>query len=150
MTQDLFTTQQSIWTYLVAEADFEIFDTNYPEGQLEPTTDAGTLEPYAVVRFNDSVKIPQKGAVGGARHDELYSLVDVLCVGGSPEEAREIAYGADGVNDILLGFVPTDGGELTKSGGGQVFVLADSTGTRPIRYVARTSYRYLVNLSIEA
>lgn len=148
MTQDLYTTQQAIWNYLVAEADFQIFDTNFPEGEIEPRTDAGTLDPYAVVRFNDSVRVPRQGAVGGARYDEMYSLVDVLCVAGSPEEAREIAYGLDGVNDILLGFVPTDAGELTKAGGGQVFVQADSTGTRPIRYIARTSYRYLVNMSM--
>jgi hypothetical protein len=150
VTQDLYATQQSIKTHLEAQADFAIFDTNFPEGDLEPTNDAGILDAYAVLRFNDSVKVPQKGAVGGARYDELYSLVDVLCVGGDPDEARELAYGTDGVNDILLGFVPTDGGELTKSGGGQVFVIGDGTGTRPIRYVARCSFRYLVNMSIDA
>lgn len=150
MTQNLYATQQSIWNHLVAEADFAVFDTNYPEGDLEPTNDAGVLEPYAVLRFNDAVKIAQKGAVSGARNDEMYSLVDILCVAGSPEEARDLAWNLDGVNDILLGFVPTDGGELNKSGGGQVFAIGDGSGTRPTRYVARCSFRYLINMTQDA
>lgn len=146
MTQNLFSTQQAIYAYLDAEADFPIYDTNMPEGELEPRSDAGYMVPYAVVRFNDAIKVPRMGAVGGARLDEMYSLVDILCVGESPDEARELAYGVDGVNDILVGYVPVDAGELTKSGGGQVFVISDGSGTRPTRYVARCSFRFLVNM----
>lgn len=149
MTMNLYATQQDILTYLRAEADFEIFDTNMPEGDLEPTSDSGYPEGYATIRFNDAVKVPQFGAVGGARHDEMYSLIDVLCVGPDPDEARAIAYGVDGVADILTGYQPVDAGELTRQSGGQVFVRGDGTATKPTRYIAMVSFRMLVNTTAE-
>ncbi len=151
MTQNLYATQQDIYAFLDAEADFPLFDTNIPEAgsQQEPMTPNGYLQPYAVVRFNDSVRPPSGGAVGGARHDELYSLVDVLCVAADPNEARQVAYGLDGVADILTGYVPVDAGELNKAGGGQVFVAADGSGTRPTRYIARVSFKFSVNMVVD-
>lgn len=149
MTMNLYATQQDILAYLRAEADFEIFDTNMPEGDLEPTSDAGYAEGYATIRFNDAVKIPQFGAVGGARHDEMYSLIDVLCVAPDPDEARAIAYGQDGVADILTGYAPVDAGELTRQSGGQVFVRGDGTATKPTRYIAMVSFRMIVNTTTD-
>ncbi len=146
---NLFATQQSVFAYLTTEADFAIFDTDYPEVQDEPVSNNGYPAAYAVVRFNDAVKIPQKGAVGGARHDEMYSLVDVLCVGPTPEDARELAYGPDGVADILTGWAPADAGELSRESGGQVFVRGDGTGTLPRRFIAVCSFRALVNMVVD-
>lgn len=145
MTMNLYASQQSILSYLRAEADFQVFDTIMPEGDLEPTSDAGYPEGYASIRFNDAVKIPQFGAFGGARYDEMYSLVDVLCVAADPDEARDIAYGPGGVADILTGFVPVDAGELTRQSGGQVFVRNDGTATKPTKYIAMVSFRMIVN-----
>lgn len=148
MTMNLYATQEDILAYLKAEADFEVFDTNYPDGDREPTSDSGILEDYAVIRFNDGVKIPQIGAVGGARWDEMYTLIDVLCVAADPTDARSLAYGVDGVADILTGYVPVDAGQLTRQSGGQVFVRGDGTATKPTRYVAIVSFRVLVNTTI--
>lgn len=152
MTMNLYATQQSIYAFLTTEADFPVFDTIVPEAGSgeEPVDNAGYLEPYVVVRFNDSVKVTRQGSFVGARADELYSLVDILCIAADPTEAREIAYGTDGVSDILTGFIPTDGGELTKAGGGQVFVASDGSGQRPTRFIARVSFRYAVNMQIDA
>lgn len=148
---DLYTTQQSIFNHLAANADFQVIDTEIPQANSagEPTTDSGYPMAYAVVRFNDDVKWPLGDAVGGPRHDDMYSLVDVLCIGPTPDEARDVAYATDGVRDILLGFVPTGGGALNKAGGGQVFVVGDGTATLPRRYVARVSFRYSTNMVID-
>ncbi len=146
---NLYATQQSVFAYLTTEADFAVYDTDYPDAMDEPVSDNGYKVAYAVVRFNDAVKVPQQGAVGGARHDEMYSLVDVLCVAQTPEEAREVAYGPDGVADILTGWAPADAGELSRESGGQVFVRGDGTGTVPRRYIAICSFRALVNMTID-
>jgi hypothetical protein len=148
---DLYTTQQSIFNYLVANADFQVIDTEIPQAgsEMEPISDTGYPAAYAVVRFNDDTKWPLGGAVGGPRHDETYSLVDILCVGPTPTEARDVAYAEAGVKDILLGFVPTGGGPLTKAGGGQVFTVGDGTATLPRRYIARVSFRYNTNMIID-
>ncbi len=148
MTMDLYSTQQDVLNYLTTTGDFAVYDTNYPEVVDEPTVN-GYLDAYAVLRFNDAVKVPQKGAMGGARHDEMYSLVDALCVAASPEEARALAYGADGVADILTGYTPVGAGQLGRESGGQVFVRGDGTSTTPTRFIAMTSFRMLVHTIID-
>lgn len=147
---DLYSTQQDILTYLSTNADFQVIDTEIPQAgsATEPVTDTGYPMAYAVVRFNDAAKWPLGAAVGGPRHDDMYSLVDVLCVGPTPDEARDVAYAIDGVMDILTGYSPTGGGPMNKSGAGQVFVIGDGTATLPCRYVARVSFRYPVNTVI--
>lgn len=149
MTMNLYATQQDVLAYLTDQADFAVYDTSLPAVIDEPGSDNGYMDGYVVLRFNDAVKIPQKGAVGGARWDEMYTLIDALCVGATPEEAREIAYGTDGAADILTGYTPVDAGELTRQSGGQVFVVGDGTATAPIRYIARVSFRAVVNTTID-
>lgn len=148
MTQDLFTTQQDILNKLESEFGADIvFDTDYPAPEYEPMEANGTvLKTYMVVRFNDSVKNIRGGGFGGARYDELYTLVDVLVVGSSPERARTLAYGANGVLDKMVGYQPVDAGEMNKHGGGQVFVASDGTGARPAQFIARCSFRLAVNM----
>lgn len=149
MTTNLYATQQDWLTYLRNEADFEVYDTTIPEVENEPRSNNGYMEAYAVMRFNDSVKLPTKDVVGGARHDEKYTLIDVLCVAADPDDARQLAYGPDGVIDILEGYVAVDAGELNKSGGGNVFTINDGTSTKPTRYIARVSFRAAVNMVVD-
>jgi hypothetical protein len=147
MTLNLYATQQDIFAFV--DAEYATYDTNFPETADEPNTN-GYLEPYVVLRFNDAVKVPQRGgSVGGARHDEMYTLIDALCVAADPDEARKLAYGPEGVADYLTGFVPVDGGELTRESGGQVFVRADGTNTLPRRFIAVVSFRCAVNTTID-
>jgi hypothetical protein len=146
MTMNLYATQQDIFTYL--DAYLIVYDTNFPEVAQEPVTN-GYLDPYVVLRFNDAVKVPQRGSIGGARHDEMYTLIDALCIAADPAEARELAYGPDGVADRLTGFHPIDAGPLTRESGGQVFVRADGTNTLPRRFIAVVSFRCAVNQVID-
>lgn len=146
MTQNLYATQQDIFNY--ADAEFPVYDTNFPEVQDEPTLN-GYMEPYIVLRFNDAVKVPQIGSVGGARHDEMYTLIDALCVAADPDTARKTAYGPDGFADYMTGYVPVDAGELTRESGGQVFVRGDGTNTLPRRFIAVVSFRCAVNQTID-
>jgi hypothetical protein len=107
---------------------------------------------YAVLRVNDALRTPASykgGSVGGARHEEMYTLFDVLVVGHSPTAATSVAYGDNGVADLLVGYTPVDAGPLERAGGGQVFVVSDGTGARPTNYVARVSFRCNVNMIID-
>lgn len=147
MTQDLFTTQQDILNKLESVFGSDIvFDTDYPAPDFEPMEANGAvLKTYMVVRFNDSVKVARAGGFGGARYDEMYTLVDVLVVGATPAKARQLAYGANGVQDKMVGYQPVDAGQMNKHGGGQVFVASDGTGARPAQFIARCSFRMSVN-----
>ena len=139
----LFAIQQEIFDYL--DAFYAAYDTNFPEVSEEPSEN-GYMSPYIVVRFNDAVKVPQRGSVGGAIYDEMYTLIDCLCIAADPEEARSLAYGPSGVAVALTGYRPVGAGELTRESGGQVFVRGDGTNTLPRRFIAVVSFRCAVNL----
>lgn len=146
----LYAVQNRVMEYLEEQTGAATFDTDYPEVQDEPTQN-GVLVPYLVVRSNSPNRVTGKGSFGGARWDEMYSLIDVLVIAASPEECRELSYGEGGVTDTLVGFVPTaDCGEMALTGGGMVFVASDGTNVRPTRFVSRISLRFPVNLQPEA
>lgn len=148
MTFDTLSTQETIRTYLAAEAGVVVYDTEFPQVKDEPM-DNGVPTAYIVMRSNDTIAPASGGSFGGARFGEYYTLFDFLVVAATPEEARELAFGVDGVNDILIGHTPdANSGELTKRGGGQVFTSGDGTAVRPSRYIARCSFRCSVNQQI--
>lgn len=147
MTQNLFATQQDVLAYAQANLAAPGYDTDYPAVGDEPT-DNGMLIPYWVMRSNDALRIATGGAVGGARHDEMYTLFDFLAVGPTAEGARVLAYGPGGIADVMTGYVPIDAGQMNRAGGGQVFVAVDGTGARPSNFIARVSFRLAVNMEI--
>jgi hypothetical protein len=148
MTQNLFATQQDVLAHLTTQlSPTLVFDTDYPAVGDEPLGENGVMASYAVLRSNDALKLSGAGSFAGARHDEMYTLFDVLCVAHSPEAARSLAYGPGGVADTLVGYKPVDAGELNRAGGGQVFVAVDGTGARPSNFIARVSFRCSVNQS---
>lgn len=148
MTLDTYSTQNAIMAYLAAETGVVVYDTDYPAVKDEPKIN-GVSAPYCVVRSNDSVATASGGSFAGARHMEAFTLVDVLTVAATPDEARELAFGPDGVNDVLLGYQPDDNsGQLTKRGGGQVFANGDGSAVRPTRFIARSSFRFSTNQRI--
>lgn len=143
---DLFSTQEDVLAYLTANLGHPVFPTNYPAEGDEPSQN-GVMQPYAVLRSNDATLTLGGGAVGGARHDEMYTLFDVLVVAGQEREARRVAYGAAGVADLLTGYQPVDAGPLVRNPGGQVFVAGDGTGARPQSFIARVSFRCQVSVT---
>lgn len=152
MTMNLYATQTDVFNYLSTNLGAPVFHTDYPAAGDEPQGQNGVMATYAVLRVNDALRTTSSrrgGAVGGARHDEMYTLFDVLVVGHSPQAATELAYGPNGVADLLVGYIPVDAGPLERAGGGQVFVVGDGTVTRPTNYVARVSFRCNVNLIID-
>lgn len=148
MTLDTYTTQALIMQHLATESGLVVYDTEFPAVKDEPMIN-GVPTAYCVVRSNDTIAPARGGSFGGARFGEYYTLVDILVVAPTPDEAREEAFGPDGVNDILIGWVPdSNSGEMTKRGGGQVFLGGDGTAARPSRYIARCSFRFSVNQTI--
>ena len=148
MAFDTLSTQETIRAYLATEAGVVVYDTEFPQVKDEPM-DNGVPVAYIVMRSNDTIAPATGGSFGGARFGDHYTLLDFLVVAATPDEARELAFGPDGVNDILIGYRPdANSGEMTKRGGGQVFTSGDGTAARPSRYISRCSFRLSVNLQI--
>lgn len=153
MSLNLYATQQSVYAHAQANLGVPVFHTDYPDASMELPGENGVMAPYAVIRVNDALKnvtAENTGAVAGTRYDEMYTLFDFLCVAPDPDTATLLAYGPDGVADIMQGFVPVDAGPLERAGGGQVFVVRDGTGARPSNFIARVSFRCIVNLIHDA
>jgi len=125
-----------------------VFDTDFPDTVNEPE-DNNVLVPYIVFRFNTPNRTAGDESFGGARYDGRYMLVDALVVAATAGEARELAYGIDGVVDVFNGFKPDeDAGEMADAGG-TVFVRGDGTAVKPRRFIAHTSFRLTTNLITE-
>lgn len=150
MTMNLYATQTDVFNYLSTNLGAPVYHTDFPASGDEPLGQNGVMATYAVLRVNDALRTPASrkgGSLAGPRYDEMYTLFDVLVVGHSPQAATALAYGAAGVADLMVGYTPTDAGPLERAGGGQVFVVNDGTGARPTNYVARVSFRCLVNMT---
>jgi hypothetical protein len=146
MSQDIKVIQDAVMAFLEQETGAPSYDTDYPDAKDEPTEN-DVLIPYNVVRSNSPNRTPDGEGFGGPRWGEEYTLIDVLSVAASPDEARDLAYAADGVSDVLLGYKPNDdSGQLTHTGGGMVYVAGDNTASKPRRFIARNSFRLQTNL----
>lgn len=152
MTLNLYATQMDVFNYMVTNLGIPVFHTDYPASADEPMGQNGVMATYAVLRVNDALRTTSSrkgGSIGGSRHDEMYTMFDVLVVGHSPDAATVAAYGPNGVADKLQGYQPVDGSPLDRAGGGQVFVRSDGTSARPANYVAMVSFRCNVNMIID-
>lgn len=144
MTMDLHAVQQDIKNYLEQEVGLVVYDTAIPSTNDEPSTSDGIPTSYIVIRFSDSWP-SGSGSLGGARLDEMYTIIDVLVVSPDPGESREIAYGADGVKDILTGYTPIDSGEMSSKRGTRSYVVGDGTTAKPRRFISTVSFSVPIN-----
>lgn len=145
MTQNLYATQQSVLEYLATQiAPVEVIATEYPEADNPIYLNGVMVEEYVTVRFND--KVSTSASFAGPRHDEGYTLFDTLSVASTEDRARQIAWGAGGVNDILEGFSPVDAGPLEKRGSGTVFARGDGSTAKPEQFLVLATFRCQVNM----
>lgn len=150
MTLDIYAIQNAIIEELEDASGVFTKDTDWEDATDVPTDGSGLLQSYHAVRSNSLNRTPDGGSFGGPRHDEMYTLIDVVSVAYDPDEVRKIAYGPDGVMDILTGFKPTaDSGTLYPTGSGSVFVRGGDTQVRPRAFIAISSFRLQANLVID-
>lgn len=146
MTLDIYSIQNAVMAELEASVAEYVKDTDWEDVSDVPTVN-GVLSAYHAVRSNSPNKQPGGDAFGGARHDEMYTLIDVVSAAHDPDTVRLIAYGAGGVMDILTGFKPSaDAGAMHPTGTGSVFVRGGDTSVRPRLFYAISSFRLSVNL----
>ncbi len=150
MTLNLYATQQDVLLHAqTALAPTQVYLTDFPDSESELPGLNGVAAPYVTLRVNDALRTTATsagGAIGGSRYDEMYTLFDFLCAAPDPNSSTLLAYGPGGVADVMQGYVPVDAGPLERAGGGQVFVVRDGTGARPSNFIARVSFKCLVNM----
>jgi hypothetical protein len=141
---DLFSIQEEIKTYLAGAIPFHVESGGVPDATTVRQVN-GTVEPYVVMRFADSMPSARDTSFGGARYDGLYSYVDCLCVAGGRDDTNARRLGSL-VNETLTGFTTDNIDELGKSFGGGTFYIA-SENSRPIAWVGIASFRFSLNMT---
>lgn len=101
MAFDLYAIESATLAYLKAQFPAYPFYTNaVPEDELMPRTNDEVL-PFFVVQNGPLWPRPRGKAVAGARHDEYYSWVQLICISSVEEQA---AAALAMVTDKLVGY----------------------------------------------
>lgn len=140
MSLNLLAVQDQI-TNKLKELNQDVYDTAVPENVKIAHGGNKLFLPYIVVSYGDMAESARGRGITSVRHNVGISYAVVKCVAPTERAAREVA---GLVRDKLLGFKPTDAGEMRLTPGGRNYVDADGNGS-PERYVAEIPFVYIVN-----
>jgi hypothetical protein len=138
MSLNLLAVHDQIITKL-KELPQDVYETAPPEDSKLRFDPSGMILPYIVVEFSDMY--PSVGGAGivSSKYDVGESYIIASCVGPTQRSSRQVA---DLVRDKLMGFQPTDGGELKLFGGGVGYTAEDP---KPNRFISELGFSFLVN-----
>lgn len=120
-----------------------VLDGGFLEGEDVAALPNGMIQPYVIVWFAGSVSAfgPYRG-IAGVRKDARLGLVHIECVGSSHTHARVLG---DEVRSSLVGFVPTEGGELEEDGAPTIRNPISTTTGVDVRYAYPLAFQGIVN-----
>ena len=139
MSLNLLAVQDQIVAKL-RELPQDVYETSAPDDSKLKFDANGTILPYIVIEYSDMYESLTSGSILSSRYDTKTSYIVVSCIGPTERSARQVA---GLVRDKLTGFVPTDAGELTQSGGGIAYAGQD---IKPNRYVSELAFTFPVNI----
>jgi hypothetical protein len=137
MSLNLIAVQDQI-TAKLNELAQDVYEGTVPEDVKLKFSASGILLPYIVVNYTDMYNSTGASGILSTRYDLKVSYADVSCVAPTERAARQVA---GLVRDKLLGFIPTDAGELQIDGGSK-YTMFDA---KPNRYVSELSFAFAVN-----
>lgn len=138
MSLNLLAVQDQI-TAKLKELAQDVYETAAPDDTKLKFDENGNLLPYIVVQYSDMYPTGLPGGVTGAKYDVAQAYCLVACVSTNERASRQVA---DAVKNKLLGFQPTDAGELRFAGGAIDYAIPD---TRPNRYITDVGFIFSVN-----
>lgn len=138
MSLNLLAVQDQI-TAKLNELPQDVYETAAPDDTKLRFDEAGNLLPYIVVQYSDMYPTGLPGGLAGVKYDVAQAYCLVACVSTNERASRQVA---DAVKAKLLGFQPTDAGELRFAGGAIDYAIPD---TRPNRYVTDVGFIFSVN-----
>lgn len=137
--------QDSIFAKMRADLDdaIPVLDGGYLEAEDVGALPNGMIQPYVIVWFGPSVSAfgPYRG-IAGVRKDSRLGILHLECVASSHTHARVLA---DELRHILVGFVPTEGGELEEDGAPTIRNPISTTTGVDVRYAYPLAFQGIVN-----
>jgi hypothetical protein len=138
MSMNLLAVQDQI-TAKLSELSQDVYETSAPDDSKLTFDANGNLLPYVVVQYSDMYPTGIGGGVIGEQYNVAQSYCIVTCVSTNQRASRQLA---DAVRAKLIGFKPTDGGELRFAGGAIDYSNPD---VKPNRYTAELGFTFAVN-----
>jgi hypothetical protein len=128
-------------TNKLKELNQDVYDTAVPENVKITHGGSKLFLPYIVATYGDMTESSRGRGITSVRNNAGMSYAVIKSIAPTERAAREVA---GLVRDKLLGFAPTDAGELRLAPGGRNYVDADGNGA-PERYVAEIPFVFIVN-----
>jgi hypothetical protein len=137
MSLNLLAVQDQIVVKL-NELSQDVYETSVPDEKKLRFDANGVLLPYIVVEFSDMEPGGNIGGILSSKYDVMSSSIVVSCVGPSERSVRQVA---GLVRDKLIGYTPTDAGELRPAGG----ISYTNSDQKVNRYVSELGFIFAVN-----
>lgn len=138
MSLNLLAVHDEIATKL-RELAQDVYETSAPDDSKLRFDANGMILPYIVIEYSDMYPATEGRGIVSSRYDVGQSFIVVSCVGPTERSVRQVA---DLVRGKLLGFKPSDAGELVPSGGGAAYTEQDA---KPNRYISELGFTFMVN-----
>lgn len=140
MSLDLLAVHDQI-TVKLKELPQDVYETAVPEGVKIAHGGSRPFLPYIIVAYGDMTEFARGRGITSVRNNAGVSFAVVRVIAPAERAARQVA---NLVRDKLVGFQPTDAGELRLATGGSSYVEAAGNGV-PERYVAEIPFTFIVN-----
>lgn len=98
-------------------------------------------DPYAVVYFGDPIRTATDHHITSTRNDTLRGYFTVQVIASTEAAARAVK---NRIKNALVGYVPTDSGEIM-SEGGMSYSAANTSGSST-KYYREMGFSYFTNL----
>jgi hypothetical protein len=128
-------------TNKLKELPQDVYDTAVPEDVKITHGGSKLFLPYIVAFYGDMAESSRGKGITSVRNNAGVSYAIVRCIAPTERAARQVA---DLVRDKLVGFQPTDAGELRLTAGGRTYTNTDGNGA-PERFVTEIPFTFIVN-----
>lgn len=126
-------------TEKLRELPQDVYETAAPDDSKLRFDASGRLLPYIVVQYSDMYPTGTGNSIVGAQYDAAQSYALITCVSENERASRQVA---DAVRNKIVGFQPTDAGQIRFEGGSITYASAEG---KTKRYVVEAGYLFQVN-----
>lgn len=137
--------QQRITAYLKSVLKEPVFEGAVPSPETIVRDANGNIRPYIVIRYSDISRDYRGNSMAGPRLDSYYCFIDLISVSADDQTSRIVAGNA---MDKFIGWVPEEGGPVTKVGGGGEFSILDGRD-KPAAMIVASGYRVALNYDLQ-
>ena len=138
MSLDILAVHDQI-TAKLEELAQDVYETSAPDDSKLKFDSSGNLLPYLVVQYADMYPTEQGNGILSAKYDAAESYFIVTCTSTNQRASRQIA---DLVKNKIIGFQPTDAGEIRFAGGSIDYSMQV---TKPNSYIVELGFILQVN-----